>query len=469
MSLSSQPDGSARSVPIPSAIRRDNDPLRILAVLWQARWLLLLVPLCSIALVLWLAWTKAPQLPTGDEWSLVSIYEKFSQGSGTFADLWRTNGQGHRLLWPRLIALPVVWLTSWDRQVMLTVSITLAVITWVLLMDAVRRTFEAVWAVWVLLVPTALLAFSQARYHNWLKSYTDKIPTALGVAIVVWAIAAARPGSRGWYLVALLGAVVASYSSLAGLAAWFAFFPAVFERSRKWALIWIMAGVLTIGVFAIGYPFGEKVSPVPLSGDYVRFVLAWFGVSVGQRDPQRELAAGIVSAIGIVGALVFLYWPSLYARASAPKWLMVWFGLAAFAAGTGTMIAMEKAGPEDSEASRYLAYSVVWWIAFLVIGLATTVRAMALAEGRSWRARSFRTVAPAIVYLGIVLLVMVGTIKTSAIGLQRGIAWQQDQLATERCVFDQPVTQACLASLGTPKKISPSLEFLRQEHLAIFR
>ena len=230
-----------------------------------------------------------------------------------------------------------------------------------------------------------------------------------------------------------------------------------------------MAGVLTIGVFSIGYPFGEKVSPVPLSGDYVRFVLAWLGVSVGQRDSQRELAAGIASAIGLAGALMFLYWPSLYARASAPKWLMVWFGLAAFAAGTGVMIAIDKAGPQDSEASRYLAFSVVWWIAFLVIGLATTVRAMALAKRRLGRAWSSRTVAPAVVYLGIVLMVMVGTIMTSATGFQRGVAWQQDQLATERCVFDQPVTERCLSSLGTPEKIRPWLEFLRQEHLAIFR
>jgi hypothetical protein len=100
---------------------------------------------------------------------MVPIVERFMHGNGTFDDLWHPNGGGHRLLWTRLQALPLIWLTGWNRQVMLIFSVFLVVATWLLLMDAIRQTFKAAWASWILLVPTALLMFSLARYHNWLK------------------------------------------------------------------------------------------------------------------------------------------------------------------------------------------------------------------------------------------------------------------------------------------------------------
>ena len=436
---------------------------------WPARWLLLVVPGVSIGLILWLSWTKAPLLPTGDEWSMVPLFERFTNGTLTFADLWEPNGGGHRLLWTRVQALAVIWLTGWDHRLMLIISVLLVVLTWLLLMDAVRRTFQAPWAVWILLIPTALLIFSLARHHTWLKPYTDKVPTTLAFAIVVWALAEPRTKSGGWFLIALVGALKASLSSLGGLVVWIAFLPAVLERSRKLAVIWVLTAATTIGLYSVDYPFNRRDGSLSLSPDDVLFVFAWLGNPVAAGDSQRALAVGIASAVGLATALTFLYWPLAQFPRGAPKSVLVWLGLAASAVGIALLVSIDRRDAEPSQASRFLDYSVLWWVALLVIGLAAVVRGTSQPGQLPADARSGRGKLLTAAYLGAVLLTLVGTISTSQYGFQRGVRSEQDQLEAEACVLQEPLTEECVASLGNPRKIGPSVSFLREEGLAIFR
>jgi hypothetical protein len=469
VTLKSQPDRIDQSSSTPHNKTGEGFSRLSAEQFQRLRWLLLIIPVISVGLVLWLSWTKSARLPTGDEWTMVPIVERFRHGNGTFDDLWRPNANGHRLLWTRLQTLPVIWLTGWNRQEMLIFSVFLVVVTWLLLMDGIRRTFEATWAVWLLLAPTALLMFSGARYHNWLKPYTDKVPTALGVGIVAWALTTARSQSKGWFPIALVGALIASFSSLGGLVVWFAFVPAVFERSRKLAFGWILAATATIALYLIDYPFTSAGHPLSVSTNSVFYVLSWLGSPVGARESQHAIVASIASIVGLLVALLFLHWPFDRGHNRTPRPVLVWVGLAAFALGVSILIALEQDDNSLAVASRFLAFSVMWWIAFLVIGLAAVVRVIAPAERESVGGGTGKGKLLAAIYFGVMLIIMGGTITTSRYGFQRGIIVDQDQRASEICVLDEPLTDECLANLGESRKLRRWVSILKDERLTLFR
>ena len=208
--------------------RRDNErrktgppwgsDRRWLAVARAARPLVVLVPLGQVLAILWLVWARSTDVPMSDEWQMVEIVQHADEGELRVGDFWRLHGDAHRLVVPRLTALVLIELTGWHRRVMMTFNVAVVVLTGILLFQAVRETFRSTAVTVALVVPGSLFILSFTRYHNWLKPFTDKIPTAFGVAVCAWALAA-RPVGPSRFGVAVFGAMIASLSSLGGLSA----------------------------------------------------------------------------------------------------------------------------------------------------------------------------------------------------------------------------------------------------------
>jgi hypothetical protein len=267
----------------------------------------------------------------------------------------------------------------------------------------------------------------------------------------------------------LAGAIEASFSSLGGLVVWVAFAPAAFQQSRKFALIWILAAAATIGLYSVDYPFGQQGGALALSTDSVLFVFAWIGSAVGGGDPQLALTLGIASAVCLAVALILMCGRSLRTAEGMPRSVMVWSDLSAFAVGVAILIALDHENDNLNIASRFLAFTVMSWIAFLVIGLATVVQVAGAQNRDSGRAGPRTETFLAAACFGIVLLTVAGTIVTSRYGFERGLKWEVDQRMSETCVLEEPLTDECLGTFGSAERLRPLVSILKDERLAIFR
>lgn len=462
---------SAEPLPISRPAETDGGlsggRLRTIARLRPLAWLTFAVPLASVAIVLWLAWTQSLLVPNGDEWAMVGTLQQVREQGLRWETLWRPNDGGHRLVWTRLSGLALIELTDWNRRAMLTVNVALVVLSFALLMAAVRNSFRATWPVWVLVVPTSLLMFTLARYHNWLKAFTDKIPTVLGIAVVVWALS--RVGqSRLLFGVAVGGALLASLSSLSGLVAWIAFAPAVFLHDRRRGALWAAIGAAVIVAYSIDYPFTDDGQPVAFSASAVGYLLTFLGGPLADGDTVVAAAAAVASLVLVVPCLVVLWRAHRRSPRGEQGSLLAWVGLAAFAFGVALLIGIGRSDSNTGQASRYIALSLLWWIAFLVVALAAAVAAIPEMRGAGpWR---WPTRALAAVLLVAAILVTTGTVVTSQHGLEQAIRWHREERRRQDCLVEQdPIKTSCLEVFGKPEKIGPWVAYLKEQRLAIYR
>jgi hypothetical protein len=431
--------------------------------------LVVLVPLVQALAILWLIWERSTDVPMHDEWSMVGLVQCADQGSLRAGDFWALNTGGHRVVIPRLTTLALIELTDWHRQVIMTVNLVLVVMTGVLLLQAVRSTVRSPVVTVLLVVLVSLFLFSFTRYHNWLKPYTDKVTTGLGVAVCVWALVAWPVGRRRFSL-AVVGALVASLSSVGGLAAWIAFLPAVWGTDRRRVAIWVAIALAVIGAYSVGYPFGEATGAEP--GDILTipgYVVGFLGAPIGVKQLGLAQATGLISLVLVVAGLLA---NQLFGVSSRPgrQSLAAWTGLALFGLGVATMGALGREGHNEGLASRYTGFSVLWWIGVVVI---TVVVATRLVDRlRAHEDGTPRTLLRILVGVNLVALglVVVGAVAASTEGFRLGMNWQAEQRQHQRCVLaNESAPDECLLLFGNRHLVRGGLPYLAQRRLAIFR
>ena len=334
---------------------------------WLALGAMLLVPSILVGVILWLIWTRTTYAPVADEWEMVTLLRLQQSGLLGLDDLLSFHNE-HRILVGRVIALIVIDLTSWNRQIYMTLALVAAGVSLLLLLLAYRRSSGSALVTVLMIAPWSLLMFSLARWQNWIAPFTDKIPTAFGVAICCWAFAV-RPLGRWWVILALAGALIASLSSFGGLIIWFAFLPAAIFAGRRVAIAWGAVAVVTIGLYMIGFPRSAgdvAFDPVAMVG----FVLAYLGAPVGGADLARAQIATLLSLVLLIGGGVTA-WRLGYGRRLDPVVVLIWSGLGAFAVGTGILAAMSRgatSGIELALESRYQAFALFWWVWLFALG-----------------------------------------------------------------------------------------------------
>lgn len=436
----------------------------------RAVWpLVFLIPLLQIAAILWLIWERSTDVVMSDEWSMLPLVQHYDQGTLRVGEFWQLHGNAHRLVIPRVITLLLIELTSWHRQVIMTFNLLIVIVSAVLILRSVRSTFRSTSAMVLSVVPLSIFLFSFTRYHNWLKPFTDKIPTAFGVALCLWALST-RPVGRRHLGIAIGGALIASLSSLGGLAAWIAFAPAVWRLGHRRFGIWIAVAVTTIGAYSLGFPFGADAPTTDSALLRIpAYVVGYLGAPIGVRNLERAQVAGVLSVVLLVFNLLVYF---LLGRAAKQpdEPIMTWIGLALFAIGCAGLTGIGREDNNEGLASRYNAFSVLWWVASLVITAATTARLVrAIREQAGGRARPIWWGA-AWLNSTAVASILVGMVAANATGFKIATGWQEDQRQHQQCILAyKSATKECLSLFGNPAVVRPGATYLSQQHLAIFR
>ena len=446
---------------------RDRFPLtRFAAGRPASGWpLLFALPVCQLAAIIWLVWNRTPHLPWWDEWELANFLEVADLGRLHLADFWTFQNE-HRIFLPRLILFALIKLTAWDRQVIMTLNLVVACVGAALIGVGLRRTVGAVGAR-LLFVPASLLLFSFGNYENWLFAFQLNFILAFcGVACCLWALTplSADRGAtdRRWWF-AVLGAIVASLSTLSGLVAWFAFLPAIWRCGRVARAVWCLTAVGIILPYFNGFPRGTVVRASLL--DAIDYALVCLGAPLGATVSLARLW-GFVGVAGMA-ALLLAYWRS------GGQWrrLAGWLGLALHALGTVLVTTIGRAalGPEQALTSRYRLFSALWWVALLVVGYLAVVAVRRAAAPR-WSPRIVRRATIAACLLGGLPLLL-GLGQANRAGFVDGLNWQESFRQHERCVLDYPeASDDCLEEFYVSAPIVRiHAAFLEQHQLGAFR
>ena len=438
-------------------------------VWYVVRPLVFFVPIAQLLVLLWVIWTRTAHVPYWDEWETVLLVQHLNQGTLTVHEIWALHASAHRQVIPRIVDLILIELTHWNRQVEMTFDVGVGLAAAALLLSSVRRTLGSVNATLALIVPLSLLLLSFSQFANWFAPFQITfIAAVFGVACCVKAFTTERLG--WWWLgLAMLGALIASLSTLQGMLLWVAFIPSVTRAGYRKTLVWVASGTVAWLAYFWHFPGGAQRPHIQAD---LAFSLAYLGAPLGYPQVWLSQLFGALSILFLLG-VVAIYW----LRHRNVRIIVPWIGLALFVLGCAQATAFGRwdGGPQRALSSRYEACSSLWWVALLVIAgllvkeLVDTLRAQERGDtlATRWAQWGWATVGASIAAL---LLMCGGLALVNGVGLQYALIWQDAQRQHEQAIVDYQVApDSCLTLYYPwPDRLRPRAAFLDQQHLAIF-
>lgn len=426
-------------------------------------WLLLLVPFLQAVVIFWAIWSDTGSVPFADEWSWVPLLAKLHTGTLSLSDLWAPHNQ-HRDVIPRLLALPMLNLTAWNRQMLMTLNLLVGVMSTLFVVLAIRSTARSAKVNLLPLLPISYLVLSLGGAENWFLPFQITfLLTMLGAVICVWAFAHPVPD---WRVVGygLGGGCLASLSTLGGLLVWPAFLPSVLRAGWKATAVWLATGA----VIAIPYSIGLDTGPSQHGSlfDVVGYVLTFLGTSMGTSVEGAQWF-GVFSMVALpLGISIY------YGLTRSLDAIHVWISAAIFGLLNAVVTAQGRAilGVAQALSGRYLAVSLFWWLGALVIsGLAVQClleRAPSSSRNRFVQPRAMVGAIGAA--LGVLLLISNARVNVDA---YRANQLTQDRLkGSQQCVLSYQIAPDSCLRLFFPNTayLGQLAAYLQDHKLAAF-
>lgn len=311
-----------------------------------------------------------------DQWGMLEFVSKWLDGQLAPHDLWRQANE-HRPLFPRLVLIPLAWLTGWNTRVEVAINVALMGGLLALFASALatagRRAHVA--NPWLVLPIVSLLVFSPNQWENWLWGWQFLVFLQVGAVVAgFWCLTGEQP-SRLRFAVALMLGVVASYSFGGGLVYWGIGPLALLFGQRRGCVArlvaWILVGGLTAASYFVGYhsiaghpPWSANFVDWYGLRNFLGFVPTYIGAPLVSTDRQVARAAGAVglALFVLLGGLALVG-----RRTREAAWFPVMMG--AWVVGCAVLTALGRAptGQEQALASRYITMSMPFWVALVML------------------------------------------------------------------------------------------------------
>ncbi len=357
----------------------------------------------------------------------------------------------HAILIPRLVFVPLAYLTHWNVKVgMFTVLLSsiIAFLSLIRLAESDEHSSRGR-RVPVALFVSALLMFSFVHYDTWLHDW--QLTHDMGNMFAVLAISfitLSRSSSRTRLVTAWAFCFAASMCYLGGLVAWFAIIPSallIFPDRRHGFFVCVASCVFSVlNWLFIRFAFVLYPTPTnwlfwlqhPLLG--LEYFTALIGAPLGQAGFLEPVVLALISGVSLIilglWSVEFIFRePELYRSAAA------WLGIALFGLGVSLMNTIGRSSytpPVAANTSRYMIDSVLVAVAVLHLSRVTL------------RSPEFITVAA---------LFGVLSVLGSAASLKPARHIRRDRLRAAACLIATPYlsTRADNYEIGTLYPLCP--------------
>lgn len=240
--------------------------------------------LASPFYILYLIYHYGINVPFWDQWELVPLLKKVHTYGLTFSDIWAQHNE-HRVFFPRLIMLSLAYLTNWNIMFELYTNLILAALILLILCILLRQTFDKQNSIpaWLFII-FSFLIFSPTQWGNWTWGWQLHIfLSVLASVVAVWAVSKWSGKLRG-FIVAMVSAVIASYSFNSGLLTWVIVIMLLMiqkEWHRKHIILWMSAFIVTTALYSYEYWHPPLLSFMNRPYKYIWYVLACLGSPLG--------------------------------------------------------------------------------------------------------------------------------------------------------------------------------------------
>jgi hypothetical protein len=238
---------------------------------------------------------------TGDQWDDVVMISHSYSHLFDWGSLWTQHNE-NRIFFPNLIVLVLARVTAFNIQVEEYLSFVLLAMSTVLFIWAHKRRTTAPWLYYC---PVGILMFSVVQWENALWGFQMAWYLVLLCLASSLVLLDRIETSRISFTLAIVTAIVGSFSSLQGLLIWPAGLLIIWLRRRGWwsAGIWAVAAALT----AIIYFYKFDVTSATPRHNYIwqhpitsaKFYLFMVGDVVGFHIPYRGPINGVVVLFGL--------------------------------------------------------------------------------------------------------------------------------------------------------------------------
>ncbi|MEG4007873.1 hypothetical protein QUA41_19505 [Microcoleus sp. Pol11C1] len=316
-------------------------------------------------------------VPVDDEWRLASLFEKIAAGNVTFNDFWALHSN-HRILFPKLIIAILAFVSQWNINYQLCLSIGLAAITFIAMYKLSSMQVKNVGDNLFHLanIFTCILLFSLVQHENWLWGFQIAwFLVNLCLVAAVYALISTHkllPNLR--ISLAAVFCFIASFSLAQGLLSWVAAIPAVVAlqgnaaQKRKRLIVWMLLFVATCAVYSIDYHPSRKTSIISLLNKplvVIDYFLSLLGSPIVRLSGISALVGGLIFA-------TFLFFGFHFGRKiSEHREALPWLSIGFFSVLSALFITAGRAefgAIHAIESSRYTTNSILLLIALVQLG-----------------------------------------------------------------------------------------------------
>ncbi|MGH9967473.1 MAG: hypothetical protein ACREBG_06525 [Pyrinomonadaceae bacterium] len=321
-------------------------------------------------------------VPFWDEWHVVSLLEKFAQGTLSFRDLYAQQNE-YRQFFPNLVFVAVGWLTRWDVRYLMGINFLTACLVSFNVYQLGKHTLagEPSLRLWTYLLAN-LLIFSPIQHENWLQGqqFIYFVPAACLTSCMLVAYSG-RFHTGAKFLICGVLATISTFSSANGILCWVVVLPVLAwssNRSELWGKKWWILGwlaALCLSAFLYFYDYRSSSGRPPLftalsnPGASVLYFLAVLG---------RPLALGrLAFAVSVGSILVILFvwsalqfWGFLKHDANEARRAICWLMIGTYSLLTAILITIGRAGfglDQSLAATRYSTFTIYLAVALVLL------------------------------------------------------------------------------------------------------
>lgn len=272
--------------------------------------LLILMPLITMASLIY---RYGIDIPYWDYWELVPLLHKLHFGKLTFYDLWRQHNE-HRIFFPKIIMLTLAYLSNWNIWYELWTSFIFngGILFFLYLLLSYTFDVHNKRLILYLTAVFSFLIFSPAQWLNYIQAFQLQIfLVVLSKVIVVWSLQRWYPYPKG-ILIAIIAAVIGSYSFAAGIPIWISSVILLLLKSKinwKYVILWFFSAGITIILYFYKFTKPEKsfLSFINHPFYFFGYVLTYIGAPLSFENKYVALIIGLFLIVTLVLGTIIIW------------------------------------------------------------------------------------------------------------------------------------------------------------------
>ena len=309
-----------------------------------------------------------------DQWDLVPILDAFLNRGDWLTAVFTHHGD-HFHTSAYLIMLPLAYLSDWNLSWELATILVVNLLSYLMLYKSVFSVVVerkgSYWLIVSLLISS--IYFSTAHGGNLLWTWQLAVYlVTFGLSLTIFGFSSVKNFNLG-FVVAIFGAVIASFSFSCGFAIWPAgVFLITTKHDTSWLTrviflaIWCAVGFIIVAFFlnSVDGTFSQELD---LSASKsVIFLLYFLGTPLAYFS--RELSL-VVSALGLCSFIYLALRLAFESKQSDRTLLYAVIAMGSFAVVSGLLISLGRLelGFSQARSFRYIIFSQFFWIALFML------------------------------------------------------------------------------------------------------